>query len=160
MRIKAYSRGNAPRAKQERGRKEGTHDQRTRASTPGAPAPQKPAPVGTTTAPKREPQREAIQPPKVKYIFVFAPCGLRFSRENTKASKKKFTFAPFCPDCSKICHDGRQPDSGASGRQEAKCRIFGGHTKRDTPPICGATRVFSPHNFSHQKYRKKSPWQD
>ena len=48
--------------------------------------------------------------------------------------------------------------------------------KRDTPPICGATSALYPHNFSHQKsrkkfaprkhnfshqkYRKKSPWSD
>ena len=28
------------------------------------------------------------------------------------------------------------------------------------PPIWGAASAFSPHNFPHQKYRKKSPWQD
>ena len=28
------------------------------------------------------------------------------------------------------------------------------------PPIWGATSAFSPHNFSHQQYRKKSPWPD
>ena len=32
--------------------------------------------------------------------------------------------------------------------------------KGTPPPIWGATRAFSPHNFSHQKYRKKSPWSD
>ena len=29
-----------------------------------------------------------------------------------------------------------------------------------TPPICGATSALYPHNFSHQKSRKKSPWSD
>ena len=33
-------------------------------------------------------------------------------------------------------------------------------TKKDTPPIWEATSAFYPHNFSHQKYSKKSPWQD
>lgn len=31
---------------------------------------------------------------------------------------------------------------------------------KDTPPIGGAASAFYPHNFSHQKYRKKSPWLD
>ena len=33
-------------------------------------------------------------------------------------------------------------------------------TKKDTPPIWGATSALYPHNFSHQKYSKKSPWSD
>ena len=32
--------------------------------------------------------------------------------------------------------------------------------KGTPPPIWGATSAFYPHNFSHQKSRKKSPWQD
>ena len=38
--------------------------------------------------------------------------------------------------------------------------LCGEHTERDTPPIWGATSALHPHNFSHQKYRKKSPWSD
>ena len=32
--------------------------------------------------------------------------------------------------------------------------------KGTPPPVCGATSALYPHNFSHQKSRKKSPWQD
>ena len=32
--------------------------------------------------------------------------------------------------------------------------------KEIPPPIAGATSALYPHNFSHQKYRKKSPWSD
>ena len=32
-------------------------------------------------------------------------------------------------------------------------------TKRDTPPYLGSKKRLYPHNFSHQKSRKKSPWQ-
>ena len=40
------------------------------------------------------------------------------------------------------------------------CRLICGEpTKRATPPIWEATSAFYPHNFSHQKSRKKSPWQ-
>ena len=39
------------------------------------------------------------------------------------------------------------------------CYIVG--TGQGTPPpIAGATNSLYPHNFSHQKYRKKSPWSD
>ena len=34
-----------------------------------------------------------------------------------------------------------------------------GH-KRGPPPICGATRAFHPHNFSHHKNRKKFAQED
>ena len=80
-----------------------------------------------------------------------------------------------------------QPDSGASRRQGRQGANEGTEDKREscymeslqkvtTPPICGATSAFYPHNFSHQKsrkkfaprnhnfshqkYRKKSPWSD
>ena len=29
-----------------------------------------------------------------------------------------------------------------------------------TPPYLGSKNALYPHNFSHQKYRKKSPWSD
>ena len=56
-----------------------------------------------------------------------------------------FTFAMFCPDWLKICHDGRQehPDSGASGRQGAnegtedkrESGYMESIRKRDPPPL-------------------------
>lgn len=33
--------------------------------------------------------------------------------------------------------------------------IYGEHTRRDTPPTWGAARAFYPHNFSRHKSRKK-----
>ena len=38
--------------------------------------------------------------------------------------------------------------------------VWRAYKKRPPPPIWGATSAFYPHNFSHQKSRKKSPWQD
>ena len=32
--------------------------------------------------------------------------------------------------------------------------------KATTPPYLGSKKCLYPHNFSHQKSRKKSPWQD
>ena len=64
---------------------------------------------------------------------------------------------------------GRHPDSGSiregrkAGRQGANegtedkrgCLLHSEHKTRDTPPIAGATSALYPHNFSHQKSRKK-----
>ena len=40
------------------------------------------------------------------------------------------------------------------------CLIYSEHTKRATPPIGGAASALYPHNFSHQKYRKKFAQED
>ena len=37
--------------------------------------------------------------------------------------------------------------------------IWRAYKKGHPPPIWEATSAFYPHNFSHQKSRKKSPWQ-
>ena len=38
--------------------------------------------------------------------------------------------------------------------------ILKGHKRGTPPPICGATRAFHPHNFSHHKNRKKFAQED
>lgn len=40
------------------------------------------------------------------------------------------------------------------------CLLYREHTKRDTPPYCGATSALYPHNFSHHKNRKKFAQED
>ena len=160
MRNKGIFKHNAPNIKQQSGQKDGTYDKRTSASTPQVLHPRKPAPVDTTTATTKEDESSTTKAPKVKYIFVFAPCCLRKSRENTNASKKKFTFAHFCPDCLKICHDESRKGSRKGGGKRTPFAVWRAYEKGHPPPIWGAPRAFSPHNFSRQKYRKKSPWSD
>ena len=110
------------------------------------------AQVDTPNVRQAEPQRKPLQSSKIKYILNFAVFGLRFSRENTKASKKNLTFATFCPVSIPFCHRGVM--------EERKPLLYGEHTKGTPPPIRGAARALHPHNFSHQKYSKKSPWSD
>ena len=53
----------------------------------------------------------------------------------------------------------KHPEEGRrtqEGREQRKAPVlYGEPTKRDTPPIAGATSALYPHNFSHQKSRKK-----
>lgn len=68
-----------------------------------------------------------------------------------------FTFAPFCPDWLKICHDGRRMKTGGG---EGVRLYMGAYNNRHPPPYLGSKNALYPHNFSHQKYSKKSPWSD
>ena len=69
-----------------------------------------------------------------------------------------FTFAPFCPVWAE--NPLWWNDWGLLRDAEVNiCRLlYSEDTTNDTPPIWGATSAFYPHNFSHQKSRKKSPW--
>ena len=95
-----------------------------------------------------------------KNMFRFRPL---LSPIFPRLDKTKQINVYFCPVFDlfgmETCHDGRQPDSGRqNGSPFAICRE---DIKEGTPPpICGAPSAFYPHNFSHQKYRKKSPWSD
>ena len=90
-----------------------------------------------------------------KICLDFDTSCLRKSRENTKAHQK---FIYICRFLLKICPDGLKIDDQRGWRQAGRkplCYMQKGH-KRGTPPtICGATRAFHPHNFSHHKNRKK-----
>ena len=86
--------------------------------------------------------------PHFKNILGFCPLLSPKIPRKHQAEQIKINFCPFL---QKICHD-------ASSREQPGAA--GEHTKRDTPPTRGAAGAFSPHNFSHQKYRKKSPWSD
>ena len=70
-----------------------------------------------------------------------------------------FTFDLFLPDCLKIRLIGVPEEAGVPCVNVCHVGIWRKPTKRDTPPIWGATSALYPHNFSHQKYSKKSPWQ-
>ena len=76
----------------------------------------------------------------------------KFPRKH-QSEQIKSNFCPFlpkiCPDCLKIRHEGSEMNGSPL--------LYGEQATRDTPPIWGATRALHPHNFSHQKYRKKSP---
>lgn len=118
MRNRAIFASNPTSAKRESDQTAGNappEDHRQHLAGPEAPAPSTTGtqhhlhPVDTTTATTKEDESSTTKAPKVKYIFVFAVFGLRFSRENTKAHQIKSNFCPFllkiCPDCLKICHD-------------------------------------------------------
>ena len=79
--------------------------------------------------------------------------GVRQNRPN------KNSFLPcFCPFPPWLYES--LPTIGARNAGGFKeCRTLESMQQR-TPPICGAESAFYPHNFPHQKYRKKSPWSD
>lgn len=52
-----------------------------------------------------------------------------------------FTFAPFCPDWLKICHDGRRMKTGGG---EGVRLYMGAYNNRHPPPIWGAKTPFTP----------------
>ena len=83
----------------------------------------------TRHRPKERATPEALQSSKLKYILNSAPSCLRKSRENTKAGKKKFTFATFCPDCPKICHDWSR-----KGRRRENAVRYVESIRKGTPP--------------------------
>lgn len=111
--------------KQERDKRQGTHDQRTRANLRQVLKPLHPAHLWTSGhdhRPNGEPHRKPLQALELKYILTFAVFGLPNSRENTKAHQIKIHF---CPVLLKICHDGagRQPDSREQeGAKESSSR--------------------------------------
>ena len=123
-------------------------------------------PADTPNVRQAEPQPAPTLHPLSKICLDFALCCLRKSRGETKSSKKNFIFAPFCPVCLEICHGW---SAGGllvmPGVNKGWLLYVAGYClesirKGTPPPIWGATSAFYPHNFSHQKSRKKSPWQD
>lgn len=140
MRNRAIFASNAPQAKRESGQRDGTHTEGPRPPPAGPEGPERSGtltPVDTTTATTKEDESSTTKAPKLKYILNFAVFGLPKYRENTKASKKKFTFALFCPDCPKICHDGAGKGGGKPDEIEPRS-LYGEHTKRGTPPHSGS----------------------
>lgn len=52
---------------------------------------------------------------------------------------------------------GRTQEAGSKGQQNRMTVCYmENHQQEDPPPIAGATSALHPHNFSHQKYEKKS----
>ena len=122
MRNRAIFQANTQGAKQQSDQNAGNTPPEERTSPESLPTS---GPVGTPKGRQADHLRTCFPSLISKICLDFARCCLRSSRGKTKSSKKKFIFDLFCPDCLKICHDGRQegglwkedsgrhPDSGS-----------------------------------------------
>lgn len=93
--------------------------------------------------------------PTFKNILGFCPFRSPIFPRKHQGKQIKSNFCPILPICPDIRHD----QSRKGGGNRTPFGVWRAY-KRDTPPIWGAARALCPHNFSHQKYSKKSayPW--
>ena len=138
-------------------KRRGTHDQRTRANVPAGPEASKADHlhrVGTTTATTKEDESSTTKAPQIKNILVFRPLLSPKIPRKHQAPPKNHLLLP--------CFDALLTLWSAGGlwEQPGSREQPGAYKRGHPPPIWGAARAFYPHNFSHRKYRKKSPWSD
>ena len=167
MRIKAYFKGNAPSAKQESGQKEGNTPPEDRSQPPAGPAPRKPAPSGHAKR-RAQPAPPAHHlHPHFKNILGFCPLlSPKIPRKHQATPENHLLLPRFALIVRKFATmEGRKAAGLRSirkpGKAGSKCKpvCYMESIQQGTPPpICGATSALYPHNFSHQKSRKKSPW--
>ena len=108
--------------------------------------------------------------PSLDFKNIFRFCRLlspKIPRKHQSTPKKCLLlpcFAPFQAENSPWwCAGGLLSDAGVN-----ECWLIykAGVLYRELaksdhpPPQLGSKKRLYPHNFSHQKYRKKSPWQD
>ena len=139
-------------------KKAGTRHQRATASILQVLNPAHMPPVDTMKGRQAEPQPA---PTFQKYISISPLSVSEIPEKTPKHTKNLFTFAPFCPDSMPFCPCGVMEGAGDAGVNI--CRLlYSEDATNDThpPPYLGSKKALYPHNFSHQKSRKKSPWPD
>lgn len=109
----------------------------------------------TPPPPPQKRMKAAPRKPQTQNIFHFCRFwSPKFPRKHQSTPKKNSLLPLFalirCP------FDLVSAGGVRKQKRMKACLIYSEHTKRDTPPIGGAASALYPHNFSHQKYSKKS----
>ena len=169
MRNKGIFKYNTPKTMRDRGQKDGTHDQRTRASVQAGPEASKDythTQVDTMNTAKQSRRNLHNLHPHFKNILVFWPFRSPKLRGVDKNNQINVYFCPFLPCLAenplRWCDWEllEMPELMNAGLLYKAGYYLESIQKGTPPPIWEVPSAFYPHNFSHQKYRKKSPWQD
>ena len=164
MRNRAIFSRYCGKAKAAKGQKVGRKGRNTHRRTPEALHPAPPAPSGHDHRPKERATTEAPAILKIKIYLKFCPFwSPKFPRKHQAPPKIYSLLPPFAENSPRLSENlprlEEERDSEQLDEMERPCYVES-IRKGTPPPIWGATSAFSPHNFSHQKSRKKSPWSD
>ena len=155
MRNKAYFKADVGEQMQQRGQKAGRKARNTpRKDTPRATADPRSLPSGHHHRHHKRGWRQHPESHEIQIYLNFcrfwSPNFPRKHQSTPKIYSLLPVFARFCPEWMQ---------ERMKGRDKRGCPAICRRSIKEgiPPPICGATSALYPHNFSRQKYRKKSP---